>query len=173
MQGGQADEKADKHATAQPRIHKRARRCPLTQVGSHTSFLTFTTNGIPKQCMKLTWPQHKIWVSNSIKQSAMPLNTSETFLQNILQESSDKIRRSCLKDHQKSVAPQAPAIQPEFRASGDRFLDQNQRQNRLILTRSFVDIIVQTPNKDELTKEFLQHQERGTQGKRTYCRAVE
>ena len=64
---------------------------------------------------------------------------AETFQQNVLQESSDTINRSCMKDHQKSHRKHQE-IQPDFRASGDRLLDQDQRQLKLNVTKEFVFI---------------------------------
>ena len=55
------------------------------------------------------------------------------------------------------VAPHAPAIQTDVRASGARLLDQDQQQKS---TRSHQEL---RPNKDELTKELLQYQEKSTE----------
>ena len=96
--GEQADEKADKHVISQPRIHKRVKRYPNEKNGSNNSFIVFTTSGRPIHSMKLIRSQHKIGVLNSIKHSRMPLFTQERFQQSVLQESSDTIKRCCLKD---------------------------------------------------------------------------
>ena len=91
----------------------------------------------------------------------MLLFTSETFQQNELQESLDTIQRS-LYERPPDVAPHAPAIQADVRALGDRLLDQDQQQKRFDLIRSCVNFLMQSPTKDEVTKEPLQHLEKGT-----------
>ena len=66
------------------------------------------------------------------------------------------------------VAPDAPALQEDFWASGDRLLDTDQKQRRPDLFRNCVDSILQAPNEDELEKELLQYQQQGTEtGQRT------
>ena len=56
------------------------------------------------------------------------------------------------------------AIQADFRASGDRLLDQDQRQKRLNPMRTCVNFIfLQSPNKDELTKDLHLYQQTGTE----------
>ena len=48
------------------------------------------------------WSKHKTWVYKSTKHSVMLVFSSETFQQNVLQESLGTIERSCTKDYQKS-----------------------------------------------------------------------
>ena len=50
---------ANKHLTSQQRIRKKAKRFPIGEVGSHSSFLAFTTSGMPAQFMILIWFKHK------------------------------------------------------------------------------------------------------------------
>ena len=70
--------------------------------------------------------------------------------------------KTILYERFSKVAPSAPAIQAD-RASGDRLLDQDQQQKRLDIIESFVNFFMQSPNKDELTKELLQYQQEGTE----------
>ena len=94
--------RVDKHVTSLLRIRKEAKYCPMGKVVSHSSFLTFTTHGTPTQLLQLLWSKHKAWFWKSLTHSVVLLFISETFPQTVLQESSDTITRSCLKDHQKS-----------------------------------------------------------------------
>ena len=51
--------------------------------------------------MKLISSKHKRWIKHSTKHSVMQFLV-ETFQQNVLQESLDTMKRSCVKDHYKS-----------------------------------------------------------------------
>ena len=66
LQEEHAGTNASKHVTAQPRVRKKAKRCLIGKVGSHSSFLTFTTSHIPTLLMQLMWSQRKRWFYNSI-----------------------------------------------------------------------------------------------------------
>ena len=95
------EKKADRRVTSQLRIRKKAKRYLTRKVGSHSSFLAFTPSDTPTQFMKLIWSKHKAEVKiRSTMQSGCCF--SETFQQIVLQESSDTIKRACLKDRQKS-----------------------------------------------------------------------
>ena len=55
---------------------------------------------------------------------------------------SRQIRSNDLYVRPSEVAPQAPVIQADVRASGDRLLDQEQRQERLNIIRGCVNFNV-------------------------------
>ena len=64
-----------------------------------------------------------------------------------------------MKDHLK-VEPHAPAIQADFRASGDRLLDPDQQQKRLDLIRNCVNSILQLPHRKMFEEILRQYQEK-------------
>ena len=64
----------------------------------------------------------------------MLLFSSDTFQQNVLQESLDTIKRLC--ERPLEVASHARAIQADFRASGDRLLDPDQVKGTEVNTRT-------------------------------------
>ena len=66
------------------------------------------------------------------------------------------------------TTPHALSIHAEFRASGDRLLDQDQQQERLDLTESCVNSILQSHHKDELGEEVLQYQQQWTNAQQNY-----
>ena len=99
----------------------------IRKAGNRRYFLTCITSGIWTQFVQLTWSKHKIWVNSSTKTQFCLLFLLDTFQQNVLQESSDTIKRSCTKDHHKShrthwqskttsVHPPAPSG-PKFNGS--------------------------------------------------------
>ena len=74
--------------------------------------------------------------------------------------------QTVLYERQK-VTPNDPTIQADFRALGDRLLDQDQQQKRVDLIRICVNIALHSPN-DEPTTGGIQHQAKGTEvGRRT------
>ena len=86
--------------------------------------------------------------------------SSETFQQNVSQESLGTITRSCLKDYGMSHRTHQQSKQISVRVTDG--LTKSNNTTRLDLITSCVIFIVQSPNKDELTKELLQYQEEGT-----------
>ena len=69
--------------------------------------------------------------------------------------------QTLLCERPSEVTPNDPAIQAHFRASGDRLLHQDQQQRRLDLIRSCVKIILQSPNKYELTRNQFSMKNKG------------
>ena len=53
--------------------------------------------------------------------------------------------QAILMERQSEVAPHAPAIQADVRASGDRLLDQDQQQKVLDLMESCFNFMLQSP----------------------------
>ena len=64
--------------------------------------------------------------------------------------------QTCITDRQK-VTLIYLAIHAEFRPSGDRQCLTEKQQERVDLIRRCVNFVLQSPNKDELTKEVLQY----------------
>ena len=81
-------QKADKHVTSRRCIRKKADRYLIRKVRNQRSFFYVHHKS-----------EHKTWVLNSVTNSVMLLFTSETFQQNVQQESFDTIRLSCTEDH--------------------------------------------------------------------------
>ena len=130
---------------------RKAKRHLIVKVGSHSSFFTFTNSGIPTQCVNLIWLTFQTCVWKVRRHSTMRFFTLEIFEQNALQEWSDAIKRSCMKDHQKShrTIRQSKRIPSH---GGDRVLDQDQQPKRFDLVKRCVHVVWRSPNKDELTK---------------------
>ena len=128
LQEGEAEEKTDNHATSQPRIHMRQRRYPIKKVGSHNSFLTFSTR------------------MDLIKARQIDLKFGGTFSSAVVHFGD--IPAECIAkvvgydqtifcERPSEIAPQALAIQLDVLASGDRLLDEDPRQNRLNINELF------------------------------------
>ena len=100
------------HVTSQPRILRKARP-------NHISFLTYITSSTPTR--------FKTWVSNCTQHSVMLFFTLET-------DPGEYVARvvghdqTILYEIPSEVVPHVPAIQADFRASGDRLLDHIQQQ---------------------------------------------
>ena len=120
------------------------------KVGNHSSFLTFITSGIPTQLMKLTVV--KAHDMGPKIHSVLLLFSSETCQQNVLQESS-ATGQTILCGRPLEIAPHAPANQADFRASGDRLLDQGQQQKGIDLMRNCVVSIFFV--RKSLTKDYF------------------
>ena len=85
----------------------------------------------------------------------MPPFVLETLRQNALHKSLGTIKED---------APHAPAMQADFRASGDRLLDMDQKHKSLDLIRkNGVNFILQVPHRKELEEEPLECQEKGAE----------
>ena len=83
-------------------IRKKPKRYPIGKVVRHSSFLTFTTS---RQFMELLRSKHKAWVLNTLPNIHL-LFTLERFQQNVLQESSETIKRTSY-EKPKEFAPHA------------------------------------------------------------------
>ena len=68
-----------------------------------------------------------------------------------------------MRERPLEVAPHAPAIQADFRASGDRLQDQDQQQKRIDLIRKCVNSILQSPHRRKFKEELLQCQRKDTE----------
>ena len=144
---GTAGKKSETHVTAQPCIRKEAEWYVLGNVESHSSFFTFhRTWHFETLCETYLVKAQKMG-THSVKHSVM-LFTLQTTQQNAQQEFSEMIGQSCVKDHQESHQ----AIWQYKQMSVHRVTDRDRQQRRLDLIRSCVNFILQSPNKDELTK---------------------
>ena len=92
----------------------------------------------------------------------MLLSTSETFQQNVLQESLDTIKRSFRKGHQKSHRTHWQSKQIPMHRVTDCLTQINSRGS-IHLIRNCVNFIFQAPHRKELESELLHFQEKGTE----------
>ena len=118
---------------------ERVRRYPIKKVGSHNSSPTFTTSGIPMQFMKLT---DVVKANNTGLKFYQTLSYVVVHFGDFPAECIARVvgyDKTILCERPSEVTPQAQAIQPDVCASGDRFVHQDQFQNRLNITRSCVN----------------------------------
>ena len=108
----QEGRKADKHVTSRPHILHKARQYLIRQVVNHRSFLTFITSGIPTRCYEI----------DLFKAQEKGLKFNQPFSFAVVHVGDSPTE--CLA----RVAPHAPTIQADFRASGDRLLDQSHQE---------------------------------------------
>ena len=108
----QEGRKADKHVTSRPHILHKAKQYLIRQVVNHRSFLTFITSGIPTQCYEI----------DLFKAQEKGLKFNQPFSFAVVHVGDSPTE--CLA----RVAPHAPTIQADFRASGDRLLDQSHQE---------------------------------------------
>ena len=127
LQHEQAGKKADKHVTSRPRILNKAKQYVIRKVGNHRPFSTFITSGMRTQFLKLIWSKHKTW--------GLKFNhTVSDAVDHFVHVPTECIARdvghdqTVLLERRSKVAPHAPAIEADVRASGDRLLDPNQQQ---------------------------------------------
>ena len=71
--------------------------------------------------------------------------------------------QTVLHERPSGVAPHAPPIQADVRASGGRSLDSDQQQKRLNFIRNCANSIFASPSQKELETTFLQYQEKGAE----------
>ena len=144
-----------------PCIGRKAKRYLIENVVSHSLFLKFTTSGKTDAICEI----------DLVQAQEMCLKFNQTFSCAVVQfgdipaEGNARVvghDQTILYQRPSDVAPSAPAIQADFRASGDGLLDQDHCQKRLDPTGIRVHFVLQSPNKDESTKELLQYQQKGT-----------
>ena len=122
--GGNAGNKADTHVTSRPRILNKVKQYLIREVGNHLSLPTYH-KWLSAQFMTLDWS--KQIKAEDIGEKCIHLSVRLLFVHfgDIPAECIARIvgdDQTILYERPSEAAPHAPAIQADFRASGDRFM---------------------------------------------------
>ena len=113
-----------------------------------------TTRGMSTRFMNMFWSKHKTWVKHSTTYSIMLVHFGDIPTECIARVVGHE--QTILHEGPSDVAPHAPAIQADVRASGGRLLDPDQHQKRFHLIRTCVNSMQQAPHREEFQEELLQ-----------------